>query len=154
MVNTNEDSWEDLLGEFFSFLKIERSLSDNSIEAYLHDANLLHKFAAEELESKAPALITYDDLKTFLKWMDIDNPRTQSRVLSGVRSLFRYMIIEGKIDENPASLMESPRQGRVLPEVLTIKEISKFLRRNPTGSICKRRAIWSIWRSTIQWTSG
>lgn len=126
MNKISADTWRDVLKEFESFLRIEKSLSDNSIEAYLHDVTLLNNFADSELKGKLPGSISFDDLKSFIIWMKLENPRTQSRVLSGVRSFFRYMVIEGKIDENPSSLIESPRLGRVLPEVLSMDEIDSI----------------------------
>jgi integrase/recombinase XerD len=121
------DTWNDVIKEFESFLMVERSLSENSIEAYLHDVSLLANFAEEELNNKLPSNIAFEDLKAFIQWLKIENPRTQARILSGVRSFFRYMLIEGKIEENPASLIESPRLGRVLPEVLSEEEIDSII---------------------------
>lgn len=122
-----DDRWNDVIKEFESFLMVEKSLSKNSIEAYMHDVSLLANFAEEELSNKPPANIAFEDLKAFIQWLKIDNPRTQARILSGVRSFFRYMLIEGKIEDNPASLIESPRLGRVLPEVLSEEEIDSII---------------------------
>ena len=127
MNDSRDDTWMEVIKEFESFLKIEKSLSDNSVEAYMHDVALLEKFSISELNSKSPDSITFEDIKGFIIWLNIDNPRTQSRILSGVRSFFRYMLIEGKIVENPASLIESPRLGRVLPEVLSEEEIDSII---------------------------
>ena len=69
-----------------------------------------------------PVKISYTELKEFLAWYGADNKntRTQSRVLSGVRAFFKFLLIEGEIDENPASLIESPKIGLKLPEVLSV----------------------------------
>lgn len=121
------DSWKEIIKEFESFLKIERSFSPNSVSAYLHDVALLKKFSESELKGKIAEEINYQDLKQFIIWLNIENPRTQSRVLSGVRAFFRYMILENKIEENPSSLIESPRLGRKLPEVLSYEEVNLII---------------------------
>lgn len=127
MNELRDDTWMEVIKEFESFLTIEKSLSYNSIEAYMHDVALLEKFSISELNSKPPGSIDFDDIKGFIIWLKADNPRTQSRILSGIRSFFRYMVIEGKIEENPASLIESPRLGRILPEVLSEEEIDSII---------------------------
>ena len=68
-------------------------------------------------------------MKEFLLWFNNENKnaRTQSRVLSGIRAFFKFLLIEGEIDENPSSLIESPKIGLKLPEVLSIEEIDKMI---------------------------
>jgi len=110
-----------------SFLKIERSLSKNSVDAYLGDIHKLEKFILQNYPAKKPADTTFKDLREFLKWLSQDNSRTRARILSGIRSFFRYMVIEGKMSENPATLIESPRLGMVIPEVLSLEEIDKII---------------------------
>ena len=77
----------------------------------------------------SPANVTYPDLKDFLIWYGSNNKntRTQSRVLSGIRAFFRFLLIEGEIEENPASLLESPKIGLKLPEVLSVTEIDRII---------------------------
>jgi len=122
-----QDSWPDCIKEFENYLRIERSLSNNSIYAYIRDIQKLESFILDEYPGKLPAHITLNELQDFIKWMNIENARTQSRVLSGIRSFFRYLVIEGKIGENPASLIESPRLGMILPNVLSENEIDKII---------------------------
>jgi integrase/recombinase XerD len=76
-----------------------------------------------------PASITYPDLKEFLGWYGSEsaNARTQSRVLSGIRAFYKFLLIEGEIDDNPSSLLESPRIGFKLPQVLTVAEIDRIV---------------------------
>ena len=119
--------WKEIVSEYESFLKIEQSLAGNSVDAYLHDVALLERFCTEEIDGRLPLEISYNDLKEFLKWLEAGNPRTRSRILSGIRSFFRYLVIENKISENPASLLESPRTGRKLPEVLSMEEIDRII---------------------------
>ena len=104
-------------------------MSENSIEAYQNDVFKLEKFFIETGIDISPAKVTYSDLKAFLAWYGDNNKntRTQSRVLSGVRAFFRFLLIEGEIEENPASLIESPKIGLKLPEVLSVIEIDRII---------------------------
>ncbi|HUS87052.1 MAG TPA: site-specific tyrosine recombinase/integron integrase [Bacteroidales bacterium] len=122
-----KDTWSESINEYESFLKIERSLSQNTIKAYQNDISKLEEYISEYSPSKMPADISFDDLKNFLKWLKLENARTRARVLSGIRSFFRYMVIEGKMEENPAALIESPRLGMTIPEVLSIVEIDSII---------------------------
>jgi integrase/recombinase XerD len=122
-------SWKESFKDFEIFLRLEKSLSANSIEAYLNDISKLEQFFSEKGKSVTPKQVTYTDLKEFLSWYNnsSQNARTQSRVLSGIRAFFKYMLIEGIIDENPSSLIESPKIGFKLPEVLSLDEINKLI---------------------------
>lgn len=123
-----KENWSDCIAEFRNYLTIERSLSKNSIEAYIRDVNKLRDYCENDSPAIMPQDVTFNNLSDFIKWMDINNPRTQSRTISGIRSFFRYMAIEGKIDENPASLLESPRPGSRLPDVLSVEEIDSIIK--------------------------
>jgi integrase/recombinase XerD len=104
-------------------------LSENSIEAYADDVFKLERYFSEKGIDRMPAGVTYQDLKDFLVWFNADNQntRTQARTISGIRSFFRFLLIEGEIDENPASLIESPKIGLKLPEVLSVEEIDRMI---------------------------
>ncbi len=121
--------WEQSFRNFETYLRLEKSLSGNSIEAYLNDVMKLQKYFTETGSITTPAMVTYPDLKEFLAWYSIDNKntRTQSRVLSGIRAFYKFLLIEGEVDENPASLIESPKIGLKLPEVLSISEIDRII---------------------------
>lgn len=121
------DRWHEVISEFESYLRIERSLSENSIDAYLSDVDKLRHFMVERSPLSSPEEVGFEDLREFLKWLNTDNSRTQSRILSGIRGFFRYMVIEGKINESPATLLESPRLGMVLPDVLSVEEIDRLI---------------------------
>jgi integrase/recombinase XerD len=121
------ENWTDCIREFKNYLTIERSLSENSILAYMLDVNKLREYCEEQSPALMPQDVKFNDLSDFLKWLDVDNSRTQSRILSGIRSFFRYMIIEGKISENPATMLESPRAGTILPDVLSVEEIDRII---------------------------
>ena len=121
--------WKQSFRNFETYLRLEKSLSGNSVEAYLNDVVKLEKYFIETGNDTGPAEVTYSDLKAFLKWYGTDNQntRTQSRTLSGVRAFYKYLLIEGEIDENPSSLIESPKIGLKLPEVLSVAEIDRMI---------------------------
>ncbi len=122
-------SWKQSFKNFETYLKLEKSLSENSIEAYLTDIGKLEKYFSENGNETGPDAVTYSDLKSFLLWYGENNKntRTQSRVLSGVRAFYKFLLIEGEIEENPASLIESPKIGLKLPEVLSVREIDSMI---------------------------
>jgi integrase/recombinase XerD len=122
-------TWKQSFRNFETYLRLEKSLSDNSVEAYLNDVYKLEKYFSEKSTDISPVNVTYPDLKDFLIWYGSNNKntRTQSRVLSGLRAFYRYLLIEGEIEENPASLLESPKIGLKLPEVLSVIEIDRII---------------------------
>jgi integrase/recombinase XerD len=122
-------TWKLSFKNFGNFLRLEKSLSPNSIEAYLNDISKLESFFNETGRDTLPSGVLYNDLKEFLVWFNRDNknPRTQSRVLSGIRAFFKFLLIEGEITDNPSSLIESPKIGLKLPEVLSIAEIDRMI---------------------------
>lgn len=121
--------WKQAKKDFETYLRLEKSLSENSIEAYIDDVLKLERYFADKKSQKQPHEVNYQDLKEFLIWFSSDNrnARTQSRVLSGIRSFYRFLLIEGEIDENPSTLIESPKIGLKLPEVLSVSEIDRMI---------------------------
>ena len=134
-------SWKDSVKDFEIYLRLEKSLSQNSIEAYLNDISKLEQFFTEMDKDVKPAEITYDELKQFLNWFNdtSNNARTQSRVLSGIRAFFKFLLIEGVIEDNPSSLIESPKIGLKLPEVLSIAEIDRLVEAIDLGNALGHR---------------
>jgi integrase/recombinase XerD len=122
-------SWKQAIRDFQNYLRLEKSLSENSIEAYTEDVSKLEKFFTEKGSDIGPLKVTYSDLRDFLAWFSADNSnsRTQSRVISGIKAFYKFLIIEGEINENPATLIESPRIGLKLPEVLSVAEIDSMI---------------------------
>jgi integrase/recombinase XerD len=122
-------TWKQSYRNFETYLRLEKSLSENSVEAYLNDVSKLEKYFIETGNGILPAMVTYRDLKLFLAWYGNDNKntRTQSRALSGIRAFYKFLLIEGEIEENPASLIESPKIGLKLPEVLSVIEIDRMI---------------------------
>lgn len=120
--------WERYKNRFKTFLTLEKSLSQNSIDAYLHDVELLKKNYAVP-SGLIPEKITLSDLQAFIK--DLNNTdiavTTQSRIVSGLRMFFHYLAIEDVIKENPTDMLDMPRHTRKLPDVLSNEEIDKIL---------------------------
>lgn len=115
---------------FKGFLAIEKSLSKNSIEAYLADIEKLTQYL--EIENKVhftPIQVKYEDLQHFLaKVYEMGlSARSQARIISGIKAFYNYLIIENLSEVNPAELLESPKIGRKLPDTLSIKEINTLI---------------------------
>jgi integrase/recombinase XerD len=123
-------SWKADINGFKNYLRLEQSLSANSIEAYLHDVIRLNQFLDLTGLHIAPVEITSQHLQAFLKHLGElgMNAATQARMLSGVRAFFRYLLLENLIHTDPAELIESPRHGRHLPDTLNVEEIDQLIK--------------------------
>ncbi|MES3018927.1 MAG: site-specific tyrosine recombinase XerD [Bacteroidota bacterium] len=121
--------WQSSLRGFKAYLKLERSLSPNTIEAYLHDVDKLLQFFMSRSEEKKPSTVTKSDLKDFLTWVNELGmiPPTQARVLSGLKAFFKYLVLDNKIETDPSALLESPKMTRKLPDTLNIPEINSII---------------------------
>lgn len=121
-------SWDIYVKQFKSHLKIERALSDNSIEAYLHDVGLLHQFIAKENSGLSPLEITSVDLHNFLEYVSQLGlaAHSQARIISGLKSFYRFLLFEDLIKEDPTTLIDSPKLGRKLPDTLSFPEIESL----------------------------
>jgi len=122
-------TWKQSFRSFETYLRLEKSLSENSVEAYLNDISKLERFFSETGKEILPASVSYHNLKEFIGWYgsESNNSRTQSRVLSGIRAFYRFLLIEGEIEDNPTSLLESPKIGLKLPQVLSVAEIDRII---------------------------
>jgi integrase/recombinase XerD len=120
--------WKSAKGGFKSYLRLERSLSSNTIEAYLRDVEKLFEFT-EVSNGQTPDSVATSDLKDFLKWVNQLGmlPHTQARVLSGIKAFFKYLLLEGVITTDPAALLESPKLSRKLPDTLSIHDINNLI---------------------------
>lgn len=118
---------EDILTRYKQYLRLEKSLSPKTVEAYLTDLNKLKQFLQDEHIDMRDA--TYEDLQTFSASLhDLGIcPRSQARILSGIRSFYRYLVLDDHIEGDPSELLESPQTGFHLPEVLTIEEIDNLI---------------------------
>ncbi|MBR5783824.1 MAG: tyrosine-type recombinase/integrase, partial [Bacteroidales bacterium] len=119
--------WNRTIHDFEIFLKLEKGLLPNTIEAYLRDVNHLAVFAKEM--SLPPEEVKLSHLREFLKELNDTEVAlsTQARMVSGIRMFYKYLLVEDAIAENPADLLELPRMARKLPDVLTNSEIDRML---------------------------
>ena len=122
-------SWPDYLSEYISYLKLEKSLSENSIEAYKRDIKMLLSFLEFKKLNINPNEIELLHLKQFISWVNElgMSTRTQARVISGIKSFFKFLLIDEKIERDPTALLEAPKIGRRLPEVLSVNEIDDLI---------------------------
>ncbi len=122
-------NWDKLSTQFANYLKLERSLSDNSVQAYVRDVAKLKQFIDISNLDISPQKVTTQIIQDFLKYIgDLElSSYSQSRMLSGIKSFFAFLEYEEIIDENPALLIDSPKLGRKLPEVLNVTEIEQIL---------------------------
>lgn len=123
----SEVNSEDILTRYKHYLRLEKSLSPKTVEAYLTDLKKLEQFLQDEHIDMRDA--TYEDLQTFSAGLhDLGIcPRSQARILSGIRSFYRYLVLDDYIEGDPSELLESPQTGFHLPEVLTIEEIDNLI---------------------------
>ena len=123
----SKENPDKILRNYKVYLKLEKSLSDNTVNAYLADIHKLYQFLAEE--QIRPQDATLENLETFsatLRDLGIQ-PRSQARILSGIRSFYHYLILDDYLEADPSELLESPQVGLHLPEVLTIEEIDNLI---------------------------
>ncbi|HEX6427399.1 MAG TPA: site-specific integrase, partial [Niastella sp.] len=121
--------WDPYKKGFKAFLQLERSLSDNSVEAYLRDIEKLTQFFQEKNNVQSPANVTLPDLQQFIRWVGElgMTPTSQARIISGIRSFYKYCLIENIVTKDPTTLLEAPKLKRALPDVLTFEEIETII---------------------------
>ncbi len=121
--------WEDSKKGYENYLKLEKSLSQNSVAAYINDINKLIDFLDNSFKKLAPDKVKLQHLKSFIEWLNERgvSPRTQARTISGIKSFYKYLLIEGKITSDPTALLESPKIGRKLPDILSMEEIDALI---------------------------
>ena len=121
--------WAKLNKDFTYYLKLEKSLSHNSIIAYLSDIQKLSEYCMMISPSVAPLDVSRNNIQDFLEYLHSLGicPRTQARIVSSIKSFYSYIEIEDLLNENPARLIEAPRIGKYLPTVLTITEIDNLI---------------------------
>lgn len=116
-----------LLRRYVQFLRLERSFSENTLDAYLKDlGKLLQFFADEGIEFRD---VTLDQLQTFVaQMMDVGiAPRSVARILAGVRAFYKFLMLESEVPADPTEFLESPARGEHLPDVLTVEEIDRLI---------------------------
>jgi len=118
----------DILG-FKAYLKLEKSLSQNSIAAYLQDIEKLMQFLEFKNYQLSPAQIDLKTLREFLQWVNElgMSARTQARVISGIKAFYNYLLLEDRLTHNPTELLETPNLPRKLPDTLSVADIDKLI---------------------------
>jgi len=120
-------SWENSIKEFKYYLKVERSLADNSVNAYIRDIRKLADFSSKIKVNELN--ITVDEIREFIADLNSKNisARSQARIISGIKAFFKYLIIEDYITNDPTMLIENPKIGLKLPVVLGVDEIELII---------------------------
>jgi integrase/recombinase XerD len=122
-------NWQSAIKSFQAYLKLERSLSPNSIEAYTRDIEKLWQYSEAQTLKINPENITLADLRRFINWVNELGmiPSSQARLLSGIKAFYKYMLMEDIIKSNPSELLESPKLQRKLPDTLSYEDINKLI---------------------------
>lgn len=125
-METGKKKDSNIIKAYIRYLKLERNYSQNTLDAYYHDLQLLTDYCRQQ--ERTPESLLLEDLQHFaatLHELGI-GPTSQARVLSGVRSFYRFLTLDGIISDDPTELLESPRLGSHLPEVLTTEEVDRL----------------------------
>lgn len=121
-------NWQQAINDFEFYLKIERGLSTNSIENYSRDVKKLNSFLDINKINTSPTKIKKETINQFIyEIARILNPRSQSRVISGLKSFFDYLVFEDYRQDNPTDLIEPPKIGRKLPDTLSLQEVNNLI---------------------------
>jgi len=121
--------WRAAIKGFQAYLKLEKSLSPNSIEAYSRDIEKLYQYSDAQTVKINPESITLTDLRQFINWVNELGmiPSSQARILSGIKAFYKYMLMEDIIKNDPSELLESPKIQRKLPDTLSYEDINKLI---------------------------
>ena len=122
-------NWSVYYIRFKQFLQLERSLSKNSIDAYEDDLKKLQNFSELYLSSQSPDKFTFKQLQDFIEWVAKIgfSAATQARIISGIKTFYKFLLLENEISQSPAELLETPKIARKLPVFLSVEEIDKML---------------------------
>jgi integrase/recombinase XerD len=121
--------WDIYKKGFKGYLQLEKSLSENSVEAYLHDIDKFTQFLSFNDPDKSPDKITLQHLEKFLQWIGElgMTPSSQSRIISGLRSFYKYCLQDQISKKDPTALLETPKLIKHLPDVLSFEEIEAII---------------------------
>lgn len=122
-------NWQTYIKQFSQYLKLERSLSQNSIDAYVRDVEKLAQFIELSGIRKSPLKISSNELQRFIEYISElgMSAYSQARILSGIKAFYKFLSYEDLVDNNPALLLEGPKLGRKLPDTLEYQEIVNLL---------------------------
>ena len=123
------EKWASNIKQFETYLKLERSLSGNSVDAYISDVRKLAQFVDLHYPQTGPAEISLNLLQDFLNYLAdfAISANTQARIVSGIKSFFRFLEIDQQISDDPSTLLEAPKLGRKLPVFLSVAEIDQLI---------------------------
>jgi len=121
--------WESYKRGFKSWLQLEKSLSDNSVDAYIHDIDKFTSYLSIQNKIQDPSEIDLAELESFVKWIHHlgMTATSQSRIISGLRSFYKYCLLEQITLKDPTMLLEAPKLKRLLPDTLSFEEIDKII---------------------------
>ena len=121
--------WEPYKKGFKAWLQLEKSLADNSVQSYLQDLDKLTSYLIAKDEKKNPSDIDLKELERFLKWIhELGMTATsQARIISGLRSFYKYCLLEQIAEKDPTVLLEAPKLKRLLPDTLAFEEIEQII---------------------------
>lgn len=121
--------WRSAIKGFQAYLKLEKSLSANSIEAYTRDIGRLYEFTETQDPKINPEKVVLADLRRFITWVNELGmiPSSQARILSGIKAFYKYLLMEDLITSDPSELLESPKITRKLPDTLSYTDINKLI---------------------------
>ncbi|MVT08640.1 site-specific tyrosine recombinase XerD [Chitinophaga tropicalis] len=128
--------WDIYLKGFKAYLQLERSLSANSIEAYLRDVEKLVQYLSSSGNRQTPDQLTLDQLQSFVHWVaELGMTATsQARIISGVKAFYKYLLLEDMVKQDPTQLLEAPKTRRQLPDVLSFEEIEQIISQIKAGT--------------------
>ena len=138
---------------FKSYLQLEKSLSDHSVEAYLRDIEHLTRYLLEINEAMTPEEVSLKELQGFLKWISElgMTASSQARMISGIKAFYKYCLMESITKKDPTVLLEAPKLKRALPDVLSFEEIENMLQEMPFLEKMKNRTSQNL--NVMNWPS-
>lgn len=122
-------NWKNSIQGFNAFLRLERGLADNSVESYIRDLSKLQQYCELQKANLSPNKVTLNDLQDFIHWIAEFGlmPSSQARLISGIRSFYKYLFLSGQMEYDPSELLQQPKIGRKLPDVIGNDEIEKLI---------------------------
>lgn len=122
-------NWKNSIQGFNAFLRLERGLADNSVESYIRDLSKLQQYCELQKANLSPDKVTLNDLQDFIHWIAEFGlmPSSQARLISGIRSFYKYLFLSGQMEYDPSELLQQPKIGRKLPDVIGNDEIEKLI---------------------------
>jgi len=123
------NAWKSHIRNFQAYLKVEKSLAQNSVDAYLHDVELLIQYLSIQYPEKKIEDIDYKLLENFIAYLyDLGlNDRSQARIISGIKAFFKYLVLDNYIEADPSALLETPKLSKKLPDTLSFYEIEQLI---------------------------